>query len=273
MNMASHLREYTLTETYHEDDVEMEFVSSENLLPNGVAGYPAPSPRGIDPNRDLSEAIAEERREMDTQRYRYWTPNNGREQQQQQQLTGQTSKAAIIDSIAKSYGNIERGRVAATPSTTTTTTTTTTTSAPEPKQSWPYYQATRTSAQAQKAHIYEDIQRKIVNVTGGNGKAISAWRNVTSNSIDHQRRYRNKHQRKRPRTRPPRDCEVGEWGAWSACSRSCGVGETQRTRRVVIKPRRSGKACPPLKETKWCGSISPCPESSTKLDTSASYHW
>ncbi|XP_031787199.1 uncharacterized protein LOC100120223 isoform X1 [Nasonia vitripennis] len=268
------LREYTLTETYHEDDVEMEFVSSENLLSNGVAGYSGPTPRGIDPNRDLSEAIAEERREMETQRYsRYWTPNNGREEQQQQQLTGQASKAAIIDSIASSYGNIERGRVAATPPTTTTTTTTTTISAPEPKQSWPYYQAARTSAQAQKAHIYEDIQRKIVNVTVGNGKAISAWRNATSNSIDHQRRYRDKHQRKRPKTRPPRDCEVGEWGAWSACSRSCGVGETQRTRRVVIKPRRSGKACPPLKETKWCGSISPCPESSTKLDTSASYHW
>lgn len=59
------LREYTLTETYHEDDVEVEFVSNDNLLAN------SPTPRGIDPNRDLNEAIAEERREMDTQRYRY----------------------------------------------------------------------------------------------------------------------------------------------------------------------------------------------------------
>lgn len=57
------LREYTLTETYHEDDVEVEFVSNDNLL--------ASNPRGIDPNRDLNEAIAEERKEMDTQRYRY----------------------------------------------------------------------------------------------------------------------------------------------------------------------------------------------------------
>ena len=59
------LREYTLTETYHEDDVEVEFVSNDNLLAN------SPTPRGIDPNRDLNEAIAEERKEMDTQRYRY----------------------------------------------------------------------------------------------------------------------------------------------------------------------------------------------------------
>lgn len=61
------LREYTLTETYHEDDVEVEFVSNDNLVASN------PTPRGIDPNRDLNEAIAEERREMDTQRYRYWT--------------------------------------------------------------------------------------------------------------------------------------------------------------------------------------------------------
>lgn len=59
------LREYTLTETYHEDDVEVEFVSNDNLLAN------SPTPRGIDPNRDLNEAIAEERKEMDPQRYRY----------------------------------------------------------------------------------------------------------------------------------------------------------------------------------------------------------
>lgn len=59
------LREYTLTETYHEDDVEVEFVSNDNLLAN------SPTPRGIDPNRDLNEAIAEERKEMDRQRYRY----------------------------------------------------------------------------------------------------------------------------------------------------------------------------------------------------------
>lgn len=56
------LKEYTLTETYHDDDVEMEFVSNEHQA--------SQTPRGIDPNRDLNEAIAEEQREMDSQRYR-----------------------------------------------------------------------------------------------------------------------------------------------------------------------------------------------------------
>lgn len=58
----------------------------------------------------------------------------------------------------------------------------------------------------------------------------------------------------------PRDCKVGDWEAWSACSRSCGVGETQRVRKITVKPRRGGAPCPPLKETKWCGSATPCPD-------------
>ncbi|EZA62196.1 Spondin-2 [Ooceraea biroi] len=66
----------------------------------------------------------------------------------------------------------------------------------------------------------------------------------------------------------PRDCKISEWGPWSACSRSCGVGETQRMRKITIKPRRSGASCPPLKETKWCGSANPCSESKP-----INYHW
>ncbi|KAK3915886.1 Thrombospondin type-1 domain-containing protein 7A [Frankliniella fusca] len=52
----------------------------------------------------------------------------------------------------------------------------------------------------------------------------------------------------------PRDCRVGEWGPWSECSKSCGIGEMQRRRAVVKHPRRGGRVCPPLLETKWCGS-------------------
>ncbi|XP_063223085.1 uncharacterized protein LOC134531320 [Bacillus rossius redtenbacheri] len=68
--------------------------------------------------------------------------------------------------------------------------------------------------------------------------------------------------RKHPRkTRPPRDCRAGDWSAWSACSRSCGIGEMRRTREVVRFARRGGKACPPLVETKWCGSARACAHS------------
>uniref|UniRef100_A0A1B6CB16 Spondin domain-containing protein n=1 Tax=Clastoptera arizonana TaxID=38151 RepID=A0A1B6CB16_9HEMI len=55
-----------------------------------------------------------------------------------------------------------------------------------------------------------------------------------------------------------RDCRVGEWGDWSLCSKSCGVGEMTRRREVVKHSRRGGKPCSPLLETKWCGSAQDC---------------
>ncbi|KAK9298664.1 hypothetical protein QLX08_008084 [Tetragonisca angustula] len=251
------LREYTLTETYHEDDVEVEFVSNDNLLAN------SPTPRGIDPNRDLNEAIAEERKEMDTQRYRYWTTTGSG-----QMVTDvpRDNKAAIMDSIASSYA-LQRQRLASAA-----------TAAPrisklEGKVGWPYYQKYKQTAEAQKAEIFEDIQRKMANATGSG----RSWNTTAADvaTTQRQHRLRMKHHRltskgKRLRTRPPRDCKVGEWGPWSACSRSCGVGETQRTRKITIKPRRGGSSCPPLKETKWCGSASPCSDGKSILD---SYQW
>ncbi|XP_051163967.1 uncharacterized protein LOC127283274 [Leptopilina boulardi] len=248
------LREYTLTETYHEDEVEMEFVSNENLLSNN------PTPRGIDPNRDLNEVIAEERGEMDTQRYSYWTSDNSKEKF----ITSEprdNNKAAIMNSIASSYA-LQRPRFTAT-----------STLSPEKTKdekklddigNWSYYRPYHSSSDAQKAQIFEDIQRKITNVTSVPATS-HPWRNST-NIREHQHRFRPKHHKytkgKRIRTRLPRDCKVSEWGPWSACSRTCGVGETQRTRKVVIKPRRGGIRCPPLKETKWCSGINPCHESS-----------
>ncbi|XP_071448585.1 spondin-2 [Hetaerina americana] len=60
------------------------------------------------------------------------------------------------------------------------------------------------------------------------------------------------------RNRPPRDCHVTDWSEWGACSKSCGIGEMQRRRQVVRHARRGGSICPPLLETKWCGSAKPC---------------
>ncbi|XP_059485036.1 spondin-2 [Neocloeon triangulifer] len=60
--------------------------------------------------------------------------------------------------------------------------------------------------------------------------------------------------------RPPRDCRVSDWGSWEPCSRSCGIGETQRKRTVTKHARRGGSPCPPLTEAKWCGSARSCPK-------------
>jgi len=56
-----------------------------------------------------------------------------------------------------------------------------------------------------------------------------------------------------------RDCRLGVWSEWSACSVSCGIGEMQRRREVIKHPKGAGRQCPPLLQTKWCGSAKDCP--------------
>ncbi|XP_045483383.1 spondin-2 [Harmonia axyridis] len=58
--------------------------------------------------------------------------------------------------------------------------------------------------------------------------------------------------------RPPRDCRVSDWSEWSPCSKSCGIGEMTRRREVKKHAKRGGRLCPPLLETKWCGSARSC---------------
>lgn len=74
----------------------------------------------------------------------------------------------------------------------------------------------------------------------------------------HRKKYRGKPRKHTRKMRPPRDCRVSDWSPWGACSRSCGIGEMQRRREVLKHARRGGKVCPPLLETKWCGSAREC---------------
>ena len=39
------------------------------------------------------------------------------------------------------------------------------------------------------------------------------------------------------------DCKWGVWSLWSTCSRSCGKGSQQRSRRIVQNPSNGGKEC------------------------------
>ena len=56
----------------------------------------------------------------------------------------------------------------------------------------------------------------------------------------------------------PINCKVGSWENWSPCSKTCGIGESKRTRTIVRKAKRGGKDCPPLVGMRWCGSARNC---------------
>lgn len=51
------------------------------------------------------------------------------------------------------------------------------------------------------------------------------------------------------------DCVLSPWAAWDDCDKSCGGGQQQRHREVMILPKNGGKCCPKeLMETRGCAS-------------------
>lgn len=78
----------------------------------------------------------------------------------------------------------------------------------------------------------------------------------TSTSTMLQQEQYQQQQRQRPHRR---DCRVSHWSEWSECNKTCGIGEMHRYRRIIKHPKRGGRSCPPLKESKWCGTGNGCP--------------
>ena len=56
---------------------------------------------------------------------------------------------------------------------------------------------------------------------------------------------------------PPRDCVVGEWGAWSSCTKSCGGGSQNSTRPILYPAKFGGRPCPATTKYKACAQ-KPC---------------
>ncbi|XP_017039181.1 uncharacterized protein LOC108086694 [Drosophila ficusphila] len=76
--------------------------------------------------------------------------------------------------------------------------------------------------------------------------------------------------RRRSSQQRRRDCRVSHWSEWTACSKSCGIGEMHRNRKVIKHGKRGGRPCPALQQSKWCGSERNCHGSQTYFNWSDS---
>lgn len=56
----------------------------------------------------------------------------------------------------------------------------------------------------------------------------------------------------------PVDCQVTEFGQWSACSKTCGKGVQVRMRKIRVPAVHGGKACPNLKRRRNCPGLLKC---------------
>ena len=55
------------------------------------------------------------------------------------------------------------------------------------------------------------------------------------------------------------DCELSDWGKWSSCSKSCGMGGIRERKRTKIRePSNGGKECGLLFDEENCPSPSHC---------------
>ncbi|XP_016947442.1 spondin-1 [Drosophila biarmipes] len=76
--------------------------------------------------------------------------------------------------------------------------------------------------------------------------------------------------RRRSMAQRRRDCRVSHWSEWTACSKTCGVGEMHRYRKVIKHGKRGGRQCPALQQSKWCGTERNCHGSQTYFNWSDS---
>eukprot|EP00656_Telonema_subtile_P054704 TRINITY_DN8238_c0_g1_i1.p1 TRINITY_DN8238_c0_g1~~TRINITY_DN8238_c0_g1_i1.p1 ORF type:complete len:539 (+),score=107.56 TRINITY_DN8238_c0_g1_i1:120-1736(+) len=53
---------------------------------------------------------------------------------------------------------------------------------------------------------------------------------------------------------PPRDCVTTDWSNWTACTKPCGTGESERHRGVLRQPELGGRGCGQMTESRACNT-------------------
>ncbi|XP_055853682.1 spondin-1 [Episyrphus balteatus] len=96
------------------------------------------------------------------------------------------------------------------------------------------------------------------NVVPKNDKNAILQSIASNYNYNYNRTNKQQQHKKRVSGRRSRDCRVGHWSDWSTCSKSCGIGEMHRYRKIIKHGKRGGRPCPALQESKWCGSEKGC---------------
>lgn len=68
------------------------------------------------------------------------------------------------------------------------------------------------------------------------------------------------------------DCEMGAWGEWNKCDKTCGVGQHTRKREILTYPSSQGKQCGPVKDSKPCNTQSCDAKLCSDIDEAASFN-
>ncbi|XP_050543601.1 spondin-1 isoform X2 [Daktulosphaira vitifoliae] len=112
----------------------------------------------------------------------------------------------------------------------------------------------------QEYNNYKSVNESQLSVSNGTSANLVSNTNKDALMDSIMKSYHVRKHKKAHRKSKYRDCRVSDWSEWSGCSVSCGIGEMQRRRQIIKHPRGAGKQCPPLQETKWCGSAKDCPQ-------------
>ncbi|KAH8375223.1 hypothetical protein KR200_000584 [Drosophila serrata] len=228
------LKEYELSEVFNiaEDDRKYETVQTQTHLDA--------EHNHVEMNNELSASIERERQTEQQQSQQQQQQHQQQQQQQQQQLQQFDERQRIRSQLlAKmnpiySYNNSQQ---------------------PAPGQ------VVSVVPKNDKHAILQSIASSYRRATDS-GRSLNTF-NLTQSQHTNGTSGGGTSSRRRSSSQRRRDCRVSHWSEWTACSKSCGIGEMHRYRKVIKHGKRGGRPCPALQQSKWCGTERNCHGSQT----------